>query len=109
MALAPPTNLTAVPSSSLQASPAIITVSLPAATLGVVYTGTVQATGGLSPYTWSVNSGALPPGLALQTPLTTSVSISGMPTATGTYAFALLCTDAQQQTAQANLTMEHPA
>jgi hypothetical protein len=108
MAIAPPTNLVATASSSLLAAPTITTTNLPGAALGQVYTGTVVATGGKSPYSWSINSGALPPGLVLQTPLTTSVNIAGTPTAVGVYTFQLLCTDAQQQTAQVALTMEHP-
>lgn len=108
MAPLPPTNLAATPNSSLTPAPTITTVSLPVAILGQVYNGTVQATGGLSPYTWSINSGALPPGLALQT-LSTSVNIAGTPTATGAYSFSLLCTDAAQQASQVTLTMEQPS
>lgn len=103
----PPTGLVARPSSSATA-PTIVTASLPAATLGSSYTGTVTATGGLRPYTWKINAGSLPPGLALQAFNSSSVNISGTPTATGLYTFALLCTDAVGQSTQLALTMEHP-
>ena len=104
---APPTALTAKPSSSLLEAPTIITVSLPAAQLGQLYTGTISATGGLSPYTWAINAGQLPPGLVLQASTSTSVGIVGTPTTLGSFTFAILCTDALQQTAQAAITMEH--
>ncbi len=47
-----------------------------------------QATGGTPPYTWQVRDGMLPPGLTLS-----GASISGTPTAAGTYYFTLLATD----------------
>jgi Putative Ig domain len=44
----------------------LTTVSLPTATAGVRYSQKLTATGGTQPYTWSIVSGALPYGLALQ-------------------------------------------
>ncbi|CAN5301770.1 hypothetical protein BH09ACT13_BH09ACT13_05900 [soil metagenome] len=44
---------------------AITTTSLSGGTVGQVYSQPVAATGGASPYSWSVASGALPPGLGL--------------------------------------------
>ena len=38
---------------------------------------------------WSISAGALPPGLALTSPTTGSVQISGTPTAKGTYTFTV--------------------
>ena len=43
----------------------ITTSSLPGGTQGVAYSQTVQATGGTTPYTWSIVSGSLPSGLSL--------------------------------------------
>src|SRR5579863_9749751 len=43
----------------------ITPTALPNATLGQRYAASIQASGGTLPYTWSVNSGALPTGLAL--------------------------------------------
>ncbi len=55
------------------------------------YEGTLVATGGNLPLTWSITSGALPAGLALN-PATGS--ISGTPTAgPGTYSFTALVSD----------------
>jgi hypothetical protein len=53
------------------------------------YTAALTATGGTTPYTWSVASGALPPGLALGS----DGSISGTPTAAGNYPFTAQVTD----------------
>jgi hypothetical protein len=43
----------------------ITTSVLPAFTAGTSYTQTLTAIGGTPPFTWSVDSGSLPPGLAL--------------------------------------------
>jgi hypothetical protein len=41
----------------------VITTSLPSGTEGDPYSAGVRATGGFTPYTWSIVSGSLPPGL----------------------------------------------
>ena len=43
--------------------PTISTTALPNGTLGVAYLATLAASGGTTPYTWSLASGALPSGL----------------------------------------------
>jgi len=52
---------------TLQAPPslAITTTSLPSGTTATAYSTSLQATGGIPPYTWSVISGLLPSGLKL--------------------------------------------
>jgi hypothetical protein len=50
---------------SVGSSLAIATTGLPSANSGQPYTAVLQATGGLPPYTWSIQSGALPAGLTL--------------------------------------------
>jgi len=65
---------------------------LPGATLGSAYTATVTASGGLQPYAWSVVAGSLPAGLNLGA---ASGTISGTPTATGTFVFTLKVGDAE--------------
>ena len=43
----------------------ITTTSLPPAQVGVAYSATLTATGGVGPYTWAVSGGSLPAGLSL--------------------------------------------
>jgi subtilisin family serine protease len=68
---------------------AITTSSLPAATVGVSYSQTLQASGGAAPYTWSRTAGNLPKGLTLSP----SGVISGTPTKRGSSTFTVGVTD----------------
>src|SRR5580693_1126989 len=55
----------------------------------------LTATGGNGTYTWSLVSGALPPGVAIRTDvplLFSSVGLSGVTTTPGTYNFTLQAT-----------------
>jgi Putative Ig domain len=60
------------------ASLAISTSSLPNGQTGVAYSATLAATGGVSPYTWSLTSGFLPAGLTLNA---STGAITGTPSA----------------------------
>jgi putative Ig domain-containing protein len=74
------------------------TSPLPNATLSSAYTTMVTATGGVTPYTWSLATGSsLPAGLTL-TSGTPSATISGTPTATGTFQFTVKVTDSTAPT-----------
>jgi hypothetical protein len=70
-----------------------ITVSCPSgsATVGTSYDSTEKVTGGTAPYTWSVISGSLPPGLSLNT---STGEIKGTPSTAGTYSLTLQVKDA---------------
>src|SRR5271170_4843443 len=69
----------------------ISTISLPPASEGVAYPATaLQASGGTSPYTWTITSGALPAGMSLSTDGT----LSGTTAATGSWNFIVQATDA---------------
>ena len=68
----------------------ITTTSLPNARRNSSYNRTLQATGGVTPYTWSVVSGNLPPGLSLNA--STGV-VSGRATTTGTWNFTVRVAD----------------
>ena len=83
---------------------AITTTSLPSGTVGVIYSATLTASGGTSPYTfWSIVSGSLPGGLTLNT---SSGAISGTPnTPTGTFNFTVQVTDSSGGTASRSLSI----
>ena len=70
----------------------ITTTSLPNGQIGVAYSQTVQATGGVTPYSWSIVSGSLPAGLSLGS---STGTLSGTPTASGTSNFTVRVTDSQ--------------
>lgn len=63
---------------------AVTTTSLPAPVWGVAYSAALQATGGTGTYSWSVASGALPPGLSLSGGV-----LSGTPTQPGSFTFTV--------------------
>jgi hypothetical protein len=75
----------------------IATATLPDGIVGSPYSATVSASGGTPPYTWYLASGALPSTVALAA---TTGSISGTPTATGTFTVTLQVSDAASHSAQ---------
>jgi len=75
----------------------INTTSLPGGVVNVAYSTTLQASGGTTPYTWSVASGSSLPSWMT---LSTSGTLSGTPTASGTSNFTVEVTDATTPTAQ---------
>jgi Putative Ig domain len=80
--------------------PLVITTSaLPGDQQGNAYAATLSASGGASPYTWSISSGTLPAGLTLNP---SSGAISGIPTASGTSTFNVTVTDSTTPTHQTN-------
>jgi hypothetical protein len=80
----------------------IITSSLPDGTVGTAYSQTLSASGGTSPYTWSIDSGALPSGLALNS--STGI-ITGTPTASGIASVSFRVTDSLGIYAAKNLSI----
>ncbi len=68
----------------------ITTGSIPDAVVGSGYATTLVASGGTTPYTWSVISGALPAGITLDP---TTGEISGTPTAAGNSTFTIKVKD----------------
>lgn len=78
---------------TVEGAPIISTMSLPGGNEGTAYSQSVSATGGVGPYTWSISNGALPAGLSLSGSTTTSVTITGTPTAQGTANFTIKITD----------------
>ena len=57
---------------------------------GQTFVGDLNATGGIGPYTWSLLSGTLPTGIALDA----SGELTGAPTVSGTFTFDAQVTDA---------------
>jgi hypothetical protein len=95
--------LTLAVASSTPTEPlAILTSSLPGARRHKPYSRTLQATGGVPPYGWSVLTGSLPPGLTLNG--TTGV-ISGRPTTVGTWSFIVEVRDSRPVPAKATKSL----
>ena len=79
--------------------------------VGGAYAQNFFLSGGAAPYTWSVASGQLPPGLSLRTfsdPRDASDELAGTATTAGTYTFTMRLTDynGQQATQQFSLTID---
>lgn len=81
---------------------ALATDKLPIALKGEPYIGTVEVRGGRPPFSYSVDEGQLPPGLALDA---ASGRITGRPTQAGDYAFSVRVADARGQSARQPLTV----
>ncbi|MEN6602559.1 MAG: Ig domain-containing protein, partial [Bryobacteraceae bacterium] len=69
---------------------------------GNAYSTQFAAVGGTSPYTWTVTSGTLAPGLTLDA---SSGLLEGTPTSTGTYSFAVTVADWGNHKVTANFTL----
>jgi hypothetical protein len=72
-------------------APLAITTTSPLASgvVGTLYSTTLAASGGTTPYSWTIVAGALPPGLSFAA----SGLISGSPTTAGTFSFYAQVTD----------------
>jgi len=64
--------------------------ALPDAVIGVPYSFTFQSNGGITPISWALATGQLPGGLTLSS----NGTLSGTPTATGSFAFTVQAGDA---------------
>lgn len=73
------------PVSAVTLSPA----SLPDMRIGTAYGNSLSASGGTAPYSYALTSGALPPGIALSS----TGTLSGTPTASGAFSFAITAQD----------------
>jgi hypothetical protein len=73
---------------------------LPGATVGVSFSASLQAAGGIPPYRWSVVAGSLPAGLTLAPDGT----LSGTPTSPGLSAFTVQVTDGETPADSATAT-----
>ncbi|MGA7288912.1 MAG: Ig domain-containing protein [Terriglobales bacterium] len=75
--------------------------TLPQGQQGSTYSDTFTASGGTTPYTWSVSGGAPPPGVALNS----NGNFAGMPNSTGTFSFTVVVTDASSKTASGTFSL----
>ncbi|QIL81617.1 hypothetical protein G7047_18130 [Diaphorobacter sp. HDW4A] len=82
---------------------AMVTTAIPDAVNGMPYTFALEASGGNAPYAWSLVSGTMPLGLALNS----AGLISGTPSVktVGTYPLVIKVTDNAGTTVQKNLTV----
>jgi hypothetical protein len=88
-----------IASSSLQ----VTTASLSNAAVGSAYAYQLQASGGTTPYTWTIANGSQPLPAALT--LSTSGLISGVPASSGTNIFIVRLTDHNSLTVTHSLTL----
>ena len=86
----------------------VTTTSLTAGSVGVAYSGSLAASGGVPPYKWTITSGNLPAGLTLSS----GGFISGTPTNEETQNFTVQVSDSEMPaataTAQLSLTIGGP-
>jgi CSLREA domain-containing protein len=78
----------------------ITLAGLPGGTAGVAYTQSNLASGGTAPYTLSLASGALPPGVTIS-----GNGLTGTPTQPGTFSFTLNANDAYGCTGSQSYTV----
>ncbi len=105
IALAGCVGTTSAPKINPVSSPAalqIMTSSFAAGSVGMNYSGTLAATGGVAPYTWTTTGGAIPAGLQLNALLGT---IGGTPTLAGNYSFTVQVQDARASECSASLSL----
>lgn len=79
----------------------ITTSSLDAGTVNIPYSAELAASGGTTPYTWTITSGSLPAGIALSS----DGVLSGTPRTAGTASFTAQVTDSNGSTNSASLTL----
>ena len=100
---ATPANTTTGPATiTVQPMPALtLTGSLPNGIVGQAYSQTLQASGGMAPYTYALTAGTLPAGLTLST----GGVISGTPTTPGASSFTVTATDSEGTPQTASLPL----
>ena len=86
---------------------AITTTSLPNGVNDLPYSQEVAASGGSGAgFTWTIDSGLLPPGLSLSPVGTPTATISGTPTTGGTFDFTIKVTDSDGSSDTQDLSIQ---
>src|SRR4029077_8464242 len=80
----------------------ITTSQVPGGTIAGTYSATFAASGGTTPYSWSLTSGTLSAGLTLSS----SGTISGAPSVAGSFPITVQVNDAAAHSASANFTLQ---
>jgi hypothetical protein len=84
----------------------IMTASLPNGTAGTPYGQTIQASGGVAPFSWTLSAGGLPHSLLLGNSTTNKVTIIGTPdTVVQALVFTIKITDSASQSASQAYTV----
>src|SRR5437660_1095842 len=94
-------NIATLTVNAASATLQVTTTQLAGATLSGAYSATLSASGGTTPYAWSLASGSLPTGLTLSS----AGTISGTPTSAGSFPFTVQVTDTASHSASANLSV----
>ncbi len=84
-----------------QSGPSVTTTTLPDAVVGTPYNQSLAASGGATPYTWSLTGGGLPNGLALSA----AGVVSGTPTQVGGFNPVFTVTDSGNNTASRTIAL----
>lgn len=92
---------------TLQVAPlTIATTTLPNGGVGTAYSQSISTANGTSPFTPTLASGTLPPGVTLSTSSgSVAGSLTGTPTTAGTYTFTIQVADKNGQTATQQYTV----
>ena len=98
------TGPASAPSSSVtpNQAPSLTFAAPPGGEVGVAYSAQLAATGGTSPFLWSVSGGTLPAGLTLAP---STGLLSGTPTAAGSFPVTIRVVDASSQAATKAVTL----
>src|SRR6202171_5918354 len=79
----------------------ITTGNLPPGQLGNTYNELFSATGGTTPYSWTISAEPPPPGIVM----TANGDFAGLPAAVGTFSLTVMVTDANAKTATGNFSV----
>ena len=79
----------------------VTTGTVPQGQQGNPYSEVFAATGGTTPYSWSISAGTPPPGIAMNA----NGNFGGMPATVGAFNFTVMVTDATNKTATGNFSV----